>query len=419
MMKYILLLICAGCFFQFGFSQAIPEKFIPKKKTEKSTSSPVQPASRPVKKKAPREDQKASDPTAEALRQQSIRNVEKKLESVFTSTEDCLLEIDGRSYGTLLKDEPKIIPLDFGQHKLLAMGKISRELYNTTITILGNNQAVKIPFKESLEEEMALEDNLESSSIATVQSAAPEAIKINKTEIAEPVPFYVSRASILQTVSELASNMVALEGGKFDKSGTKAGSGKKSKDSLTINPFLLGKFEVTQQQWQQVMGYNNSINKNCNDCPVENVSWNEIAEFLRILNENADVKFRLPTDAEWEYTVRLDIREYIDKRGGSRYGDNVAWNDNNAQRKTHSVGTRIPHRSGTYDLMGNVAEWCSDWYDPEYLKNNKKPVNPAVPPKGAKKIVRGGTYSNKDFIDTKYISPNEKLGTVGFRLVQY
>jgi formylglycine-generating enzyme required for sulfatase activity len=345
--------------------------------------------------------------------------VEKKLESIFTTTEDCLLEIDGRSFGTLLKDEPKMIPLDFGQHKLLALGKTSRELYNTTITILGNNQAVKIPFREALEEEIALEDNLESSSVAAIQSPAQEAIKINKTEIAEPVPYYVSRASILQTVSELSSNMVALEGGKFEKGDAKTGSGRKSKDSVMIAHFLLGRFEITQQQWQQVMGYNNSENKNCNDCPVENVSWNEIAEFVRILNENSDVKFRLPTDAEWEYTVRLDIRQYIDKRGGPRYGDNVAWNDNNAQRKTHSVGTRIPHRSGAYDLMGNVAEWCSDWYDPEYLKNNKNLVNPVGPSKGTKKIVRGGTYSNKDFVDTKYISPNEKLSTVGFRLVQY
>jgi formylglycine-generating enzyme required for sulfatase activity len=167
------------------------------------------------------------------------------------------------------------------------------------------------------------------------------------------------------------------------------------------------------------MGYNNSENKNCNDCPVENVSWNEVNKFIETLNESSEVKFRLPTSAEWDYVVRMDVREYIDKRGGPRYGDNVAWNENNSERKTHSVGTRIPHRSGAYDLMGNVAEWCSDWYDAEYLKSNKNAVNPTGPATGTTKIVRGGTYANNDFIELQHRDPKEKAKNIGFRLVQY
>src|SRR5688572_2800666 len=167
------------------------------------------------------------------------------------------------------------------------------------------------------------------------------------------------------------------------------------------------------------MGYNNSENKNCSDCPVENVSWHEVDDFIRILNETSELKFRLPTNSEWDYAVRMDIREYIDKRGGPKYGDNVAWNENNAKRKTHSVGTRIPHRSGVYDLMGNVAEWCADWYDLEYIKRDKTLVNPHGPPMGTRKIVRGGTYANKDFVELNNFDPNAKEKYIGFRLVQY
>ncbi|RYE54164.1 MAG: hypothetical protein EOP48_12885 [Sphingobacteriales bacterium] len=224
----------------------------------------------------------------------------------------------------------------------------------------------------------------------------------------------------IQQFEKIFSNKINLDDILNDKKDDpKTSSGKKSKDSVSVSPFALAKYEVTQQQWQQVMGYNNSENKNCMDCPVENISWYEVDDFIRILNETSDTKFRLPTNAEWDYAVRLDIREYIDKRGGPKYGDNVAWNENNAQRKTHSVGTRIPHRSGTYDLMGNVAEWCADWYDLEYLKSNKNLVDPVGPPMGTKKVVRGGTYANKDFVELYSRDPKEKQKYIGFRLVQY
>jgi formylglycine-generating enzyme required for sulfatase activity len=352
MIRYFLLLVCIGSFCKVSFSQAIPDKFIPKNKSQKSTSKPVVPASKPVVKEtqkpvAKREQNNPPESKSENSTQ-PIRVSPSGLESVFSTSEDCVLEIDGRWIGTLLKNEPKTIALDFGRHKLVAQNKSTREVYTTTITVLRNNQEVNIAFRES-----APEFDLEASTVAMAQPSATDVIRVDKNEISEPVPYYVNRSSILQTVRELSSTMVALSGGRFEK--TKIGSGKKSEDSVTISPFLLGRYEVTQQQWQQVMGYNNSDNKDCNDCPIENISWNEVAEFLRTINENSEVKFRLPTDAEWEFAARLDTRDYIDKRGGRRYGDNVAWNENNAQRKPHSVGTRIPHRSGAYDLMGNVA----------------------------------------------------------------
>lgn len=407
--------MCIGSFFTAGYSQAVPEKFIPKKNPPREVAKPIPNTVPKVSAKTTRNTQR---PKEDAPKPQSVK-VDQKLEIIFSATEDCLLEIDGKWFGTLVKDEPKIIPLDFGQHKLLAQSKNTRELYNTTITILGNNQVVNIPMSGLGPAVEGLEDSLAFTAVANVQPTVFDTIKIDKADISEPVPVYVSRNTILLTISDLSANMVALSGGKYKKDDPKTSSGKKSKDSVMVAPFSLGRFEVTQLQWQQVMGYNHSENKNCSDCPVENVSWHEIEDFIRILNETSDVKFRLPTNAEWDYAVRQDIREYIDKRGGPKYGDNVAWNENNAQRKTHSVGTRIPHRSGAYDLMGNVAEWCADWYDLEYLKSNKNLVNPSGPPTGTRKIVRGGTYANKDFVALHDLDPKEKEKYIGFRLVQY
>jgi formylglycine-generating enzyme required for sulfatase activity len=417
MIKYFLLLFFSGLLFQSGFTQAVPEKFIPKENSPKVETKPV---SRTEQRRLRRERKNPSESKPVVSRQQTSPTVPKKLETIFSTTEDCVLEINGKWFGNILKDEPKTIPLDFGQHKLIAQSKATREIYNTTITVLGNNQVVNLTFKEPAREEIVLEDNLEYSPISLVQSSTPnEVIKINSTAVMEPVPDYVNRSTILQTVSELTSNMVFIKGGKFAKTDLRVPKAKKLKDSIAVRNFLFSKYEVTQKQWQHVMGYNNSDNRNCSECPVENVSWNEVAEFIKIVNLNSDVKFRLPTDAEWEYAVRLDVVDYINRRGGLKYGDNVAWHFDNSERKTHPVGSKMPHASGAFDLMGNVAEWCADWYDPEYLKHSKNLINPAGPSTGTRKIVRGGAYSNKDFVEAYHRDPKEKQKTIGFRLVQY
>ncbi|RYZ37469.1 MAG: hypothetical protein EOP49_31690, partial [Sphingobacteriales bacterium] len=111
-------------------------------------------------------------------------------------------------------------------------------------------------------------------------------------------------------------------------------------------------------------------------------------------------------------------REYIDKRGGFKYGDFVAWHEKNAGRKTHPVGSKIPHRSGAHDLMGNVSEWCADWFDPNYSQYNKVLTNPVGPATGTRKVVRGGSFANSDFVKSDFLNPMEKQKTVGFRLVQ-
>ena len=124
--------------------------------------------------------------------------------------------------------------------------------------------------------------------------------------------------------------------------------------------FWLGKHEVTQSAWQRVMGTNPSGNAGCGQCPVEQVSWNDGQDFIRRLNGRAgENRYRLPTEAEWEYAARAGTT-------GDRYGvlDAIAWCvwDWNGESATQPVAQKAPNAWGLYDMLGNVSEWVADWY---------------------------------------------------------
>ncbi len=135
---------------------------------------------------------------------------------------------------------------------------------------------------------------------------------------------------------------------------------------VTISPpYYLQTTEITQGQWKMIMGNNPSSFANCgDDCPVEKVSWNDAQEFIRKLNQKENTsKYRLPTEAEWEYAVRSGGKD--EKWAGTSDElklKNYAWYDHNSTKKTHPVGQKRPNGLGLYDMTGNVFEWCQDWY---------------------------------------------------------
>lgn len=126
--------------------------------------------------------------------------------------------------------------------------------------------------------------------------------------------------------------------------------------------FFLGKYEVTQEQWQMVMGANPSFFKNCGGtCPVEQVSWNDVQEFIRRLNALHDgYHYRLPSEAEWEYAYRAGTTSYFYATG------QIGWSEENSGGKTHPVGGLLSNSFGLYDMAGNVAEWCLDVFHMSY-----------------------------------------------------
>jgi formylglycine-generating enzyme required for sulfatase activity len=151
--------------------------------------------------------------------------------------------------------------------------------------------------------------------------------------------------------------------------------------------FWLAKTEVTQAQWEAVMGSNPSEFKGPN-LPVENVSWEDAQDFIAKLNEKQILpqgwKFALPSEAQWEYACRAG--EKGPYSGGNL--DEVGWYKDNSDSQTHDVAKKRPNALGLYDMHGNVYEWCSDWYE-DTLKGGADPVGPAS---GVDRVFRGGSW---------------------------
>lgn len=136
----------------------------------------------------------------------------------------------------------------------------------------------------------------------------------------------------------------------------------KVKGNNIVGDFCIGKYQVTQKQWKKVMGNNPSYFKG-NNLPVESVSWNDVQEFLKKLNDRYPGKnYRLPTEAEWEYAARGGNQSKGYEYSGSNNIKDVAWFDRNSGNRTHPVGALKPNELGLYDMTGNVWEWCEDWY---------------------------------------------------------
>ncbi len=185
-----------------------------------------------------------------------------------------------------------------------------------------------------------------------------------------------------------------------------------------IRGFYLGVTEVTQVQWRKVMGSSPSYFKNCDECPVEQVSWEDCQEFIRRLNRmEGTAKYRLPTEAQWEYACRAGCQGAYCFGNNSDKLDQYAWYSNKYRGKTHPVAGKKPNAWGLYDMHGNVWEWCSDWYG-DYPSGSV--TDPDGPSTGSRRVSRGGSWVSsaggcrsayRSNVDLSYRS-----SSLGFRL---
>ena len=205
------------------------------------------------------------------------------------------------------------------------------------------------------------------------------------------------------------TEMVFVQGGTFtmgctDEQGSDCENDEKPAHQVTLSDYYIGKYEVTQGFWKKVMGNNPSRFINCgDDCPVESVSWNDCQEFISKLNQLTGKRFRLPTEAEWEYAARGGSKaSYQTKYAGSNALGEEAWYGDNSDvnysggyeykgRKlgTHTVGTKKPNALGIYDMSGNVWEWCNDWYG-DYSSGGV--TNPKGATTESSRVKRGGSW---------------------------
>lgn len=224
------------------------------------------------------------------------------------------------------------------------------------------------------------------------------------------------------TVNGVSFEMIAVKSGTFTMGGTTeqgsdAESDEKPTHSVTLSDYYMGKFEVTQELWQAVMGSNPSSFKG-NNLPVESVSWNDVQEFITKLNQKTGANFRLPTEAEWEYAARGGNKSKGYKYSGSNNINDVAWYTSTTNDSgTKPVGTKTPNELGIYDMSGNVYEWCHDWHG-GYSSGSQ--TNPTGPSSGPLRVGRGGSWGgNAKYCRVSYRdynTPDYGSSLLGFRL---
>lgn len=219
----------------------------------------------------------------------------------------------------------------------------------------------------------------------------------------------------------LGMEFVYIQGGTFMMGGDADFFKKQPVHQVTISKgFYMGKTEVTQGQWKAVMGYNPANFKECGDnCPIENVSWDDTQEFIRKINMRGDGTYRLPTEAEWEYAARAGSNSKYGFGSDEESLKEYAWFSWNSTQQTHPVASKKPNDWGLYDMQGNVWEWCNDWYE-KY--SDKSLIDPTGAASGTNRVYRGGSWmSNTDEMPIRFRQqwlPSIKQDTHGFRLIR-
>lgn len=208
------------------------------------------------------------------------------------------------------------------------------------------------------------------------------------------------------TINKAVFKMVFVAGGTFFMGGTnEQGVDAESDEAVrevNVDDFYIGQFEVTQSQWQAIMGSTIKTQRDLaspkfllygvgSDFPMYYVSWEDANAFCARLSKLSGKKFRLPTEAEWEYAARGGCNSGGAKYSGSMDAREVSWYSANSDGSTHEVGTKRANFLGIHDMSGNVNEWCEDWYG-DYMQNDTN--NPKGRSSGSHKVLRGGGWNN-------------------------
>lgn len=215
-------------------------------------------------------------------------------------------------------------------------------------------------------------------------------------------------------------DFILIKGGCFLMGAEDGDREERPVHEVCVDNFYMGSYEVTQAQWKAIKGKNPSKNKNSDMDPVEDVSWNDVDDFIKDLNRKTGKIFRLPSEAEWEYAARSggQKEKWAGTNNESDIG-NYAWYNDNSSRNHRPIGQKRPNSYGLYDMTGNVSEWVADYYDNSYYKESPR-NNPGGPGRGGDRVYRGGSFKDraKDVRTTKREKKSERRAdqTIGFRL---
>ncbi len=219
--------------------------------------------------------------------------------------------------------------------------------------------------------------------------------------------------------------MIVIPGGEFlmgtsENTREQAHANERPQRQVTLKPFALGKFEVTQSQWEAVMGSNPSSNKEA-ILPVENVSWNAAKTFVEKLSGKTGRPYRLPTEAEWEYAVRAGSTTTYEFGEDHAQLSDHGWFDGNSNMATHPVGEKSANKFGLHDMYGNVWEWVQDCFHESYAG---APVDGSAASEYAacERVSRGGSwYDIPEVLRSAYRykdGPDNIVSGMGLRVVR-
>jgi len=200
-------------------------------------------------------------------------------------------------------------------------------------------------------------------------------------------------------IDNLLKNMVYVEGNTFvmgatSEQGNDAWFYEKPAHKVTLSSYYIGKYPVTQEEWEAVMGSNPAKFKG-DKYPVEQVSWDDCQEFVRKLSQLTGKQFRLPTEAEWEFAARGGSKSKGYKYAGGNDMEEVGWFQDNSDSQTHPVGQKKANELGIYDMSGNVWEWCQDRYeDFDRDADTYTHLDPQGPTVGFDRVERGGGWAS-------------------------
>lgn len=287
---------------------------------------------------------------------------------------------------------------------------------------------------------------VESATYPIVSEKEPEAmaesckkiaqILLNVSGVPSPTPprsISGAHADFTENAWDINMKMVWVEGGDFMMGCTSEQSDCEADEQnvrrVTVDGYWIGMLEVTQAQWEKVMGtsiYQQKSKANANntygvgsDYPMYYVSWDEAMEFCRLLSNKTGKTYTLPTEAQWEYAARGGNKADGTKYAGSNMIDAVAWYTDNSGNSTHPVGTKRGNALGIYDMSGNVWEWCKDWYSSSYVSYDTN--NPTGPSSGSYRVYRGGSWvGNASYCRVSFRSdstPDNRGRNLGFRVV--
>ena len=236
---------------------------------------------------------------------------------------------------------------------------------------------------------------------------------------AEPAQAGQTLAPPVQAPPISEPEMVAIQGGCFEMGSPASEEGRFDHEhphQACVEGFQIGRYEVTQRQWREVMGSDPSFFAGCDTCPVEEVSWRDVQNYILKLNAKTGKRYRLPTEAEWEYACRSG-------RAGETYCggedlDALAWSRSNSESKTHVVGKRRANNLGLFDMSGNVWEWTCSAFDESYQGGETKCASPDHA--GQITTRGGGWYSEARYLRAAVrdgMRPGDRHNGLGFRLV--